>query len=550
MSETTHLALPYLAAAQAQKHVTHNEALARLDVLVQLAVADATLTVPPASPEEGDRHIVAPGATGAWSGHDGDIAAFVDGAWLFLAPHAGWIAFDAASESVLVHDGAGWTALAAYLGPLARLGVNTTADDTNRLALRSEAALFAAIDAADGGSGDIRLVASKAGEADTVSLVLQSGFSGRAEIGLAGDDDLVMKVSPDGAGWIEAIRIDGASGAPAVRYDNAMSGLAASTLHGAIDELANTSVAGPASAADGVPVVFDGASGKLVKATTFPSFKASLALAKADVGLGSVLNVPQRERLTASRTYYVRTDGSDGNDGLSNTGGGAFLTIQKAIDTAVALDLAIYSVTIQVGNGTYTQGLSLKSFVGGGTITLRGDPTTPGNVVINPTAAACITADNVVGNWIVRGVKLTATTSGNGIFAAGISNVLPYEIEFGSFGTNNYHMYATRGAVIYPQVAYTISGGAYAHMFADNGALIQNVNKTVTLSGTFAFSYFARAGRAGIVQASGLTFAGTYTVTGPRYLGQFNAIIEVGGGGASYFPGDSAGALATGAQYA
>ena len=34
---TTHLGLPYLLAAQAQKHVTHNEALRLLELRVALA---------------------------------------------------------------------------------------------------------------------------------------------------------------------------------------------------------------------------------------------------------------------------------------------------------------------------------------------------------------------------------------------------------------------------------------------------------------------------------------------------------------------------------
>ena len=62
---STHLLLPYLLAAQAQKHVTVNEALRLLDGLVQLAVLDRHLTAPPASPADGARYIVASGATGA-----------------------------------------------------------------------------------------------------------------------------------------------------------------------------------------------------------------------------------------------------------------------------------------------------------------------------------------------------------------------------------------------------------------------------------------------------------------------------------------------------
>jgi hypothetical protein len=59
------LALPYIQPSQAQKHVTHNEALRTLDVIVQLAVLDRTRTAPPGAAAIGDRHIVAAGATGA-----------------------------------------------------------------------------------------------------------------------------------------------------------------------------------------------------------------------------------------------------------------------------------------------------------------------------------------------------------------------------------------------------------------------------------------------------------------------------------------------------
>ena len=237
--ESLHLKLPYLAAAQAQKHVTHNEALRRLDSLVQLAVSDSSLTDPPETPEEGHRYIVASGGTGDWAGHDGDLASYVDGAWDFDAPEDGWLAFDVAAGVLLAHQSAGWGVVSGTPSTVDRFGINATADDTNRLAVKSEAVLFSGIDAADGGSGDIRFVVNKEADGDTASLLFQSGWSGRAEVGLAGDTDFVFKVSPDGTTWIEAIRVDKDTGLPTLLYDNGTSGLSATTMQDAIDEVAS-----------------------------------------------------------------------------------------------------------------------------------------------------------------------------------------------------------------------------------------------------------------------------------------------------------------------
>jgi hypothetical protein len=93
MTDTPRLKLPAIEAAQAQKHVTHNEALALLDMFVQLAVQSRALSAPPGSPAEGDSYIVGASATGAWLGWDFSLALFSGGGWIRVNPPAGTRAF-------------------------------------------------------------------------------------------------------------------------------------------------------------------------------------------------------------------------------------------------------------------------------------------------------------------------------------------------------------------------------------------------------------------------------------------------------------------------
>ena len=95
---------------------------------------------------------------------------------------------------------------------LALLGVGTTADATNPLSAKLNNALWTAKTVAEGGSGDLRYKMSKESAAKTLSLLLQDNSSGRAEIGLTGDDDLHFKVSADGTTWIDAMVLDRATG--------------------------------------------------------------------------------------------------------------------------------------------------------------------------------------------------------------------------------------------------------------------------------------------------------------------------------------------------
>lgn len=203
------LGLPYILAAQAQKHVTHNEALRLLDGIVQLSVKDRNLNTPPGAPADGDRYLVAAGASGAWNGWSGDIAMFADGTWWRLVARPGWLCW-VEDEGVLLARGASsWSVISGSSFSL--FGVNTTADTTNRLAVKSDAVLFSHDDVTPG-SGDIHAKLNKSGAAKDAGFIFQSNWSTRALFGLLGSDDFTLKVSPDGSNFKDALVVDDQSG--------------------------------------------------------------------------------------------------------------------------------------------------------------------------------------------------------------------------------------------------------------------------------------------------------------------------------------------------
>ncbi len=141
MSLTPNLSLPLLAAAQAQKHVTHNEALMILDGLINCAVMDRDLAAPPASPAENAAYIIAAAPTGAWAGRAGQIARFRDGGWVYATPVDGWLCWVDDEQALLVFNGTAWGSVQAFQN-LAMLGVNAVADATTRFSLAAAQSQF------------------------------------------------------------------------------------------------------------------------------------------------------------------------------------------------------------------------------------------------------------------------------------------------------------------------------------------------------------------------------------------------------------------------
>lgn len=281
-------------------------------------------------------------------------------------------------------------------------------------------------------------------------------------------------------------------------------------------------------------------SGSIDEAKLDASVNASLDLADTAVQPTEV-----RERLTANRTYYVRADGSDSNTGLVDSSGGAFLTIQKAIDTvAKNLDLAGFAVTIQVGAGTYTGAVSAAIPFIGGTVTILGDTTTPSNVLLN-VAGVAITADL---NTCIRlsGLKIQTSAGTAGLRAQrGAEIRIVGNMEFGA--CNNGHMEAEGYGKIIIQSNYSITGASGRHWWCESLGFIDCVGRTITITGTPAFSTAFAYAFGGFIYAPINTFSGS--ATGARYTVVKNGTINTNAAGATYLPGDSGGSTGSDGVY-
>lgn len=236
MATTAHLALTLVEQSQSQKEVTVNEAFKRIDALLNTGVIDKDLTAPPVSPAAGDLYIVGTSATGAWSGKDKQIAYF-DQTWKFIVPRAGITLWVSDEDALYRYNGANWnsvigntlggltdvdiTAPAQYdilqhdgtqfvntstPSNISRLGVNATADATNRLAVKSAAVLF------DHNGTDSQVKVNKSASGSKAAHLFQSNLSGRAEFGLIGNDDFTLKVSSDGTTFNESFVVDRTTG--------------------------------------------------------------------------------------------------------------------------------------------------------------------------------------------------------------------------------------------------------------------------------------------------------------------------------------------------
>jgi hypothetical protein len=215
MDRTYNLQLPLLAPAQAQKHVTHNEALLALDVLCQTSVLDRDCGSPPMNPQDGNRYLIpaspSQDANNQWKEKENALAIWRDGAWYYYTPNVGWIVFIQDEEEFVFWNGQAWKPMSHgvhELQDLRALGVGSRSDERNDMVVKASRMLWTARSESEGGTGDFEFAFNKESENKKLNFVFQQNYSDRIRILFDEQGALTFSVSPDGSIWHTALRID------------------------------------------------------------------------------------------------------------------------------------------------------------------------------------------------------------------------------------------------------------------------------------------------------------------------------------------------------
>ena len=236
---------------------------------------------------------------------------------------------------------------------------------------------------------------------------------------------------------------------------------------------------------------------------------------------------------------YVRPDGDDSNDGLSDTPDGAFNSIRRAVE-AMQEYRRTGNCTIYVADGTYNEAVYISGgeWIGRDTLYIEGNTTSPSSCVINSRAGVGIQIHNKI-NVIIKGIKVIS--AGHGFQAFDYSFMMIEHCDFGP--CFNAHMSLGRHSRIRIIKDYTISGDAEEHVICDGLSIFSSSMATVTFEGTRTFS---RAVFVCEYQSSSLQFASplvTYTgnVKGTQYIVGANATLVTTAPDLSFLPGDAKG---------
>ncbi len=260
--------------------------------------------------------------------------------------------------------------------------------------------------------------------------------------------------------------------------------------------------------------------------------------------------------ITPSAILYVRPDGNDANTGLANTPAGAFQTIAAAIAYGTR---AYYfpggQLTIQLGlPGSYAAPNTIQT--GAGSILVQGDVTNQAAYVLTgsgPSAGSSGIFSPTNCTVTVQGVTLQNTGTGNGNLFAGNNAVcnVSYVTFTNAVGGNNFSsITAINNGTVVVGPGCIFAGSCGGLLNTNHGTIVLTAD--LTLQGTPNFSIAtAQCSQGGSITRAPTNpnFVGS-GATGTRYSASLNGVITTFGGGANYFPGNAAGVLSNGGQYA
>ena len=208
--ESKRHAFPYIQPSQAQKHVTHNETVRLLDVLVQMSAISDQIEEPPSDAQEADCYIIPLDAKGPWAGRTDQIAYFENDAWRYLTPQKGWRIYVETKDCLELFDGSNWKAVVKDIDT-STLSNGPVTDSQKRFAVKTQTALWSALDDTEGGDGGLIQTLNKDSSDCNLGFVFQTGYQTRALLGQFGSETFRLTTSGDGNAYFDALSVDSAT---------------------------------------------------------------------------------------------------------------------------------------------------------------------------------------------------------------------------------------------------------------------------------------------------------------------------------------------------
>lgn len=268
-----------------------------------------------------------------------------------------------------------------------------------------------------------------------------------------------------------------------------------------------------------------------------------------------LFTVPTPAPVNGALDLYCNAVGGTDDDEHGYSAGAPFATLQYAVNY-VQRKLRIGPETIKIklnATGAFSQGLRVQGPIPGAATR------TDFQILFGAGSSVAVTDAHAIevfdaGPGLQVAGTCTLTSSGSASYGCALVAAGPTCLSLGgaiTFGTCvNHHLYATQGGLITIDTAnYDIDGGGATHFTTDVGGTIQNnmAPCTVTLAGTPAFTKaFANAFR-GDHNLANMVFSGGASAGTVQYSATRNSVIDLNGAApAGYFPGGTAGAVATG----